>query len=139
MKYVIYMRLLWKSVTISWQSLLLENVELAKFPFPIMSCLEKISRHFNSGWTCEHKFNRFSLQSCSCFLLKEWHDTEGFWEVEKGIKHFFFFCFFFLEPHLWHMEVPRLESKSKLQLPAYTTATVMWNPSCVYNLHHNSL
>ena len=31
---------------------------------------------------------------------------------------FFFFCF--LEPHLWHMEVPRLGVKAEPQLPAYT-------------------
>ena len=30
----------------------------------------------------------------------------------------FFFCF--LGPNLWHMDVPRLEAESKLQLPAYT-------------------
>ena len=32
-----------------------------------------------------------------------------------------FFCF--LGPQLRHMEVPRLEVKWELQLPAYTTAT----------------
>ena len=35
---------------------------------------------------------------------------------------FFLFFFCFLRPHMWHMEVPRLEVKSELQLPAYTTA-----------------
>ena len=34
-----------------------------------------------------------------------------------------FFLFFFLGPHLRHMEVPRLEVESELWLPAYTTAT----------------
>ena len=34
-----------------------------------------------------------------------------------------FFFFFFLGPHLWHMEVPRLGVKSELQVLAYTTAT----------------
>ena len=33
------------------------------------------------------------------------------------------FNFFFLGPHLWHMEVPRLGVDSELQLLAYTTAT----------------
>ena len=33
------------------------------------------------------------------------------------------FCFVFLGPHLWHMEVPRLGVELELQLPAYTTAT----------------
>ena len=32
---------------------------------------------------------------------------------------------FFLGPHLRHMEVPGLGVESKLQLPAYTTATAM--------------
>ena len=33
------------------------------------------------------------------------------------------FYFFFLGPHLQHMEVPGLGVKLELQLPAYTTAT----------------
>ena len=36
------------------------------------------------------------------------------------------------------MEVPRLENKSELQLPAYTTGTATWDPSRVCNLHHSS-
>ena len=46
----------------------------------------------------------------------------------------------FLGPYLWHMEVPRLEVKSDLQLPAYTTATATATPdqSCICNLHHSS-
>ena len=36
---------------------------------------------------------------------------------------FYFFCF--LGSHLQHMEVPRREVKSKLQLLTYTTATAM--------------
>ena len=32
------------------------------------------------------------------------------------------FLFFFLGPHPWHMEVPRLWVKLELQLQAYTTA-----------------
>ena len=34
------------------------------------------------------------------------------------------------------MEVPRLEVKLELQLPAYATAAAMPDPS--YNLHHSS-
>ena len=30
---------------------------------------------------------------------------------------------FFLQPHLWHMEVPGLGVDLELQLPAYATAT----------------
>ena len=36
------------------------------------------------------------------------------------------------------MEVPRLGIKSELQLPAYTTATAMWDPSYVCDLPHSS-
>ena len=51
---------------------------------------------------------------------------------------FFFFCLFvfFLGPHRWHMEVPRLGVQLELQLPAYATA--MTNLSCVFDLHHSS-
>ena len=34
-----------------------------------------------------------------------------------------FVCFFLLEPHLQHMEIPRLGVQSELQLQAYATAT----------------
>ena len=34
-----------------------------------------------------------------------------------------YFSFFFLEPHLWHMKVPRLGLQLELQLPASATAT----------------
>ena len=44
----------------------------------------------------------------------------------------------FLGPHPWHMEVPRVGGKSELQLPAYTTARAMRNPSRACNLHHSS-
>ena len=36
------------------------------------------------------------------------------------------------------MEVPRLGVESELHLPGYTTATAMWDPSSVFNLHHSS-
>ena len=49
-----------------------------------------------------------------------------------------FFSFFFLGPHPQHMEVPRLRVKSELQLPTYTTATEMQDPSRVCGLHHSS-
>ena len=50
---------------------------------------------------------------------------------------FFFVClFYFLGLHQQHMEVPRLEVKSELQLSAYTTA--MQDPSHVSYLYHSS-
>ena len=39
--------------------------------------------------------------------------------------------FFFLRPHPQHMEVPRVGVKSEQQLPAYATATAMWDLSRV--------
>ena len=55
--------------------------------------------------------------------------------------YFFFkknFFFVFLGPHPWHMEVLGLGVKSELQLPTYTTATAMPDPSRVSDLHHSS-
>jgi len=49
----------------------------------------------------------------------------------------FFIFYFFLGPHLRDMEVSRLGVKLELQLPAYTTATVTPDPSCIYDLHHS--
>ena len=46
--------------------------------------------------------------------------------------------FFFLGPRLWHMEVPRLGIELELQLPAYTTATALWDQSHVFDLYHSS-
>ena len=40
-------------------------------------------------------------------------------------NRFPFFPSFFLGPHSWSMEVPRLGVESELQLPAYTRATAM--------------
>ena len=36
------------------------------------------------------------------------------------------------------MEVPRLQVESDLQLLAYTTATAMWDLSCICDIHHSS-
>ena len=42
---------------------------------------------------------------------------------------FFFFCFFFLEPHLQHIKVSSLGFESYLQLLAYSTETVVPQPT----------
>ena len=39
------------------------------------------------------------------------------------------FLIVFIGPRPQHMEVPRLAGESELQLPAYTTATAMQDPS----------
>ena len=49
-----------------------------------------------------------------------------------------FFGDVFLGPHLQHMEVPRLGVKSKLQLPAYTTAEAMPDPRHFCKLYKSS-
>ena len=56
----------------------------------------------------------------------------------SGLFIFIYFYFCFSGLHLQHMEVPRLRVKSELQLPAYTTATAMPDPSNVCDLHHSS-
>ena len=61
--------------------------------------------------------------------------------LAPSITRFFFFFlnrFSFLESHPWHMEVPRLGFKSKLQLPAYTTAAATPDLSRICDLHHSS-
>ena len=50
----------------------------------------------------------------------------------KNFKKLLLLLFVFLGPYLWHMEVPRLGVKCKLQLLAYTTARATSDPS------HNS-
>jgi len=55
-----------------------------------------------------------------------------------SIKLFDSFFFFFSGLRLRHMEVPGLGVELELQLPAYTTATAMWDPSCICDLHHSS-
>ena len=59
----------------------------------------------------------------------------GFGWSEENMPNLFFFFFFFLGLHLWHMEVPRLEVKSELQLPAYATATATLVLSHTAKLH----
>ena len=94
---------------------------------------------------------------CSqCFLLMGKHDIyhllaakvttvkvtllacAWIWCFTLWPSFFLSFFFGFLEPHLWHMEVPRLGIESELKLPAYTTAVAMWDLSLVCHLRHSS-
>ena len=53
------------------------------------------------------------------------------------ISPFFLFCFVFFvfgEPHLLHIEVPRLEFELEVQLPTYARATETWDPSPICDL-----
>ena len=49
--------------------------------------------------------------------------------------YFLFYFFVFLGPHLQHVEVPRLRVQSKLQLPAYATATATPDLSHIHDPH----
>ena len=55
-----------------------------------------------------------------------------------ALQGFCLVLFWFLELHLLHMDVPRLEVESELQLLAYTTATAVQDPSHVCDLHLSS-
>ena len=54
------------------------------------------------------------------------------------IKGNLFSFFFFLGLHPGNMEFPRLGVESEQQLPAYTTATAMWELNYVCDLYHSS-
>ena len=47
---------------------------------------------------------------------------------------FLFKFYYFLQPCLWHIEVPGLGIKSELQLLSYATATAILDLSCICNL-----
>ena len=49
---------------------------------------------------------------------------------------FFFFAFFRAAPVT--CDVSRVGAESELQLPAYTTAIAVWDPSRICDLHHSS-
>ena len=75
------------------------------------------------------KFFKEIINIVSFFIF----EASGFIYANNESRLFPFF-FFFLGPHLWHMEVP----ESKLQLPAYTTATATRDPSLVCELYCSS-
>ena len=54
------------------------------------------------------------------------------------IRNLIFFLFRAAPVANGSLEVPRLGVESKLQLPAYATATATWNPNLICDLHHSS-
>ena len=72
-----------------------------------------------------------------CLTLFLIHQTFFFFLVFMFIV-IIIIIFIFSGPHPRHMEVPRLVVELELQLPAYTTATAMPDPSRVCDLHHSS-
>ena len=90
-------------------------------------------------FTWLHYGNHLEILGLDIFFLKAMSGTYYLFKF----FHFYFccfvlFCFCFLGPCPWHMEVPRLGVKSELQLEAYTTATATQDPSCICNLYHSS-
>ena len=57
------------------------------------------------------------------------HNCNGLLYCQQTILFPFFF--FFFSATLWHMEVPRLGTKSEPQLLAYTIGTAMPDLSCI--------
>ena len=53
--------------------------------------------------------------------------------IFKSLSHFFFF----LWPHLWHVEVPRLGVELELQLQIYATAMATVDLSHTGDLCHS--
>ena len=49
-----------------------------------------------------------------------------------------FFFFFFLWPHLWHVEVPMLGSNWSYSCQSMATAAAMYDPSCIFDLRYSS-
>ena len=83
----------------------------------------------------EETFSIISLTCLSCFTDFLLPYKTGKRECCDSLLDFFlkllqflslFFFFFFLGPHLWRMEVPRLGVESELWLLAYTTATATY-------------
>ena len=101
-----------------------------------LSCHSWILNNTNFWPTSRPEDNEF------VFLLSYWVCGNLLCSNRKFIQilyGFFFFCLFvFLGLHPQHMEVPRLEVKSELQLLAYATAIATQDTSCVCNLHHSS-
>lgn len=55
---------------------------------------------------------------------------------DLGLRHFFvfFFSFFFVKPHPWHMKFSGLGVESEQQLLAYTTGIAMPDLSYIIDL-----
>ena len=72
---------------------------------------------------------------------EEGYDTTKYMLSDENLGFIFFFVWgvvLFLGVYPRHMEVSRLGVELELELPAYSTATAMQDPSCVCNLHHSS-
>ena len=83
---------------------------------------------------CRCKEDQGSIRSI--VMLSETGKVQNSYLIDYYFLLFLFFCF--SGPHVRHMEVPKLGVQLELQLPTYTTATAMQDPSLVCDLHHSS-
>ena len=68
----------------------------------------------------------------------DYPDPNLWGRIKASVFLFFIFNFWLFGVDPRHTETPRLGVKWEQQLPAYTTATAMPDPSHVCNLHHSS-
>ena len=110
--------------------------EVTRYASRYKGCV--VSGLISAGDTGQGPWTRTSLSTPS-FLLSVFWGKFQFWEdgiqIVFSYGRSFFFFFFSLGPHPWHVEVPRLGIKWELQLPAYTTATATRNLSHICELH----
>ena len=89
-----------------------------------------------SGWALSWESQTYGeiWRMLEFSILREPRD----WILKYGKRSLFFPLVFFLGLHVWHVEIPRLGVESELQLPGYTTAIAMQDPSHIFNLYHSS-
>ena len=72
---------------------------------------------------------------CSIFMLDFLIPRVAMSNYSQLKIFFIIIIFCFSGPHQQHMEASRVGVKSELKLPVYTTATTMWDPSCICDLY----
>ena len=98
----------------------------------------KMLNKISANWT-KQCLNWGFLKSANLFNIRKLtNQVRKLYDFIHRGRKFVFFVFFFLEPQVWHMEVPRLGVKPELKLPAYTIVTATQGPSHVCDLHHSS-
>ena len=102
------------------------SIGLKKFYFQFIQCFFLITKGYQILSNATSEPTEMSMWSLS-FILLTWYTT---W------IHFFLFCLFRATPAACGSSQARVESE--MQLPTYTTATAMSNPSLICNLHHSS-
>ena len=99
---------------------------------------EKALLNVSPLWSLPAKF----WPPCVSFNLQRFISVDELSVIHRLCiqRHLFilFYFIFVLGLHPWHIKVPRLGVESELQLLAYTTATAMPDPHCIWDLHHSS-